>query len=479
MTEVPSEAKPGKRKSFRDFCVFDSWKDLGEDGRTFVGIRVESGCPEIHFPMGYAEGVAENLCDAELKRDFLRIVALLSDKALPDYFAAADLEKCRLDFPLHAFLGVLEYYRDFGYFVENETVYRKNISGKISWERTVKNVRPQVVRGEDGRHRVVYLKLVTGKSCHREDAQITLVHKFCVYEAARLVGPLLDFSEADIEFPELGFDAGLFEEILHEKLGATFNDRSLELFRNLLTVTEFLAKKETFGNEGSANLFGVNTFAPVWEMMVDRTFGNLPENFRKKDFDPHCRWNLGSSREYENPNYAMRPDTVLWDGDSGRLLVLDAKFYRFGLSGKAFDLPSSESICKQIAYAEFAERLLGKLSVRPEKIYNAFVMPYCAENVPENLPGDEESPGRIFKMRFVGFCYGNWKSFETGEESYRSYHEIAGILLDFKSLLRNGADSAKAGRALSGLVAAKIPAKTFTKTSCQKSEPRPCPFFRP
>lgn len=421
---------------------------------------MENGFPKIYFPMGYGFPKNAEVDDGELKRDFFRLVNLLSDKALPSYLSSADSEKCKLDFPFLAFWGVLEYYRDFGYFVENEIVYAKGSSGKIVWSKTIKSFTPQLVKDNSERIRIAYLKQVTRKSHCREERPITLIHKFCVFLAIKWLGPLFGFSEEDADFPEIDFDCALFENVLLEKLGSTFYDRHLELFRNLLAMTKFLAKKKTFGDEASANLFGVSSFAPVWEMMVDRVFGNLPSKLHKENFNPHCRWRLGMESDYENSNYAMRPDTIMWNAEKGMLFVLDAKFYKYGVSGSVVDLPTSGSICKQIAYAEYVERLgaLGIWKVDKNKIYNAFVMPYCAEEIPARLGADGDACGEIFRMRFAGYAYGDWKKFDVSpvDGACSPYHRIAGILLDVKSLIRNVEISSEAQMALATLISRKI-----------------------
>lgn len=443
------------KKSFRDFCVFDAWKLRDDERNSFVGIRLENGSPKIYFPMGYANEASE-ISDAELRRDFRRLIALLSDAALPGYFEAD--EKLFLDFPLRAFFRVLEDFLDFGYFVEREVSYRQGASGKIHWAKTVKNVHPQVVEDADGNYQVVYLRPVARKSFYREDFLITLIHKYCVHAAARLVGPLLGVSENDVEAPELSFDYALFEEALSGKIASTFNDRQQELFQNLLTIAKFLAEKKIVGDEASVDLFGVNTFAPVWEMLVDRTFGKLPPKISKESFNPHCRWNLSAKAPgFENQKYAMRPDTILWDGE--RLFVIDAKFYKFGLSGKEFDLPSSGSICKQIAYAEFVERNAERLNLEsPEigqRIFNAFVLPYCAEPT-----ADFEKKSGL-KMRFVGHCYGDWKSCEPDAKDFKPYHRIAGILVDVKSLLRSSAGAEVPRKAFAEMIVEALSSKSF------------------
>ena len=162
--------------SFADFCVYDAWCSSDEKkDKSFVGIKIEDNRPKIYFPMGYrASKPSEDVC----KRDFYQLIAVLNDKSLQSYFSEDDLRKSQLDFPFYAYLSVLQYYLDFGYFVESETIYKKGFSGKISWPRTIKRIKPQVVKDEEGHDQVVYLNLITRKTSYREDNLITLVHKF-------------------------------------------------------------------------------------------------------------------------------------------------------------------------------------------------------------------------------------------------------------------------------------------------------------
>ena len=441
--------------SFADFCVYDAWRSSDEKkDKSFVGIKIEDNRPKIYFPMGYrAVKPSEDIC----KRDFYQLIAVLNDKSLQSYFSEEDLKKSQLDFPFYAYLSVLQYYLDFGYFVESETIYKKSFSGKISWPRTIKRIKPQVVKDEEGHDQVVYLNLITRKTSYREDNLITLVHKFCVKEAAQLIGPLYGISEDEVEEPELLFDYELFAEVIQDKITATFNDKHLELFHAMLKMVRYLGNRDNRGEDGSENepLFGVNKFAPVWEGMVDRIFGKLPQGTAKDKFNPHCEWDLSSgARGYENPNYAMRPDTIMWDKEGNRLYVLDAKYYKFGVTGFVADLPSSGSICKQIAYAEYVEthwkEILGVDSIAtpsaslqndtlPKPIYNAFLLPYCFDADNSQLPPDDGFETRPCKMRFIGFCHGNWKNLDArpGEVDFRPYHRIAGILLDVRSVMEN------------------------------------------
>ena len=83
-------------------------------------------------------------------------------------------------------------------------------------------------------------------------------------------------------------------------------------------------------------------------------------------------------------------------------------------------------------------------------IYNAFIMPYCADagkwdeiaSVAE-LPRNDNSP---YKMCRVGYIYGDWK------DCQKPYHKIHCILLDMKSVMQNYTNSKKAQEELAQLI---------------------------
>lgn len=477
-------AEPAQKAftSFADFCVYDAWRSNDEKkDKSFVGIRIEDNQPKIYFPMGYrAAKPSEDIC----KQDFYQLISVLNDKSLQSYFSEEDLKNSQLDFPFYAYLSVLQYYLDFGYFVESETIYKRGFSGKISWPRTVKRIKPQVVKDEYGHDQVVYLNLITRKTSYREDNLITLVHKFCVKEAAQLIGPLYGISEDEVEEPELLFDYELFAEIIQDKIAATFNDKHLELFHAMLKMVRYLGNKENRGEDGGENepLFGVNTFAPVWEAMVDKIFGKLPQGVTKDKFNPHLRWNDGCRDEkldeseeeivLNDPKRStLRPDTIMVMGcgseiaaaspcnDNAGVYILDSKYYKYGLTGFNSHLPGAESVCKQMAYAEYVEKMLGDPSTplhfaqddtSPKRIYNVFIMPYCADagKWDETNAKFSEKFGETgsLKMCRAGYIYGDWK--DRGQD----YHKIHCILLDMKSVMRNYAINPTAQSELAELI---------------------------
>lgn len=453
MSDFSPQKKYVSRKPFRSFCVFNAWEKSSEsEDNSFVGIKIEDGEPKIYFPMGYQPDESEGFpdekeIDDELKRDFAYLLALLADKSLPSYFEDEYSEKCKLDFPIHAFLGVLQYYQSYGYFFETNTMYKKSLSGKICWSRTIKKSRPQVPKDEKGHHSIVYLDLIAKRNYYIENNLITEIHKFCVHESVILIGPLLGITEEDVEPSSYGHephnspDFDLFLEVIQEKIESTFKDRLIDLFNNMLQVIKFLANKQVNNDNESKELFGVNGFAHAWEMMVDKIFGTLSPS-EKEECNPRL-W-YGQNNLGEERRSTLRPDTIMIRSPQKQpsaCFILDSKYYKFGMVDESkckFFLPGAESVCKQIAYAEYAEAQSKKKNtvfaeMQPNSIYNAFIMPYCAQKKSTEV-GKKRLRCSFLGMKSKGFVYGDWKN---KWDDKHPYFRIACILLDVKSVMRD------------------------------------------
>ena len=466
MPEIdPNNTKP-QQKHFKEFCVFrdgTSEQSLKEDD-LFVGVKIVKTEepykfePRIYFPRGYRPDLSLNADekDVELKADFFRLLSIISDTLEQNVFADGEKDDKKIDFPIHAFFSVLQYYLDFGYFVETERIYKKGYSGKINWSKTIKNIKPQVIQDEDGRYNLVYLDLIARRTNYKEDNLITLIHKFCTYEAAKTVGPLLGISEDDLEMPEIEFDYELFAETLKDKIASTFNDKFLELFQSMLAVVNYMDNKENRAGDGSEISFGFEKFDHAWEMMVDRIFGTVSIDEKRTNYNPSLKLvaeniqtsegndyqeEVGRNAEYKRST--LRPDTIMIRGQD--TFVLDSKYYKYGLTGFNSHLPGAESVCKQMAYAEYA-----KMKKPANNVYNAFIMPYCADagkwDETNVKLGDKFDETGSLKMCRAGYIYGDWKDRGQG------YHKIHCILLDMKSVMRNYTNNPAAQSELAGLI---------------------------
>ena len=104
-----------------------------------------------------------------------------------------------------------------------------------------------------------------------------------------------------------------------------------------------------------------------------------------------------------------------------KIYVLDAKYYKFGATGRTSDMPESTSINKQITYGEYiAETDLFKKNGRVPTVYNAFIMPYSA---------DSQLWKSDANLLYVGEAVSNWKS------NKKTYERVQGILLDVRYLM--------------------------------------------
>ena len=432
----------------------------------FVGIRCEKskegGVLEtsIIFPLGYFkdDSALRELPEEELRECVVNLFTVLSDPSLQEQIhqdssiSTFAEEHGESEFPMVSYLNVIRNFLDFGYLDEKEILYKKGANGKIHWGRTIKAVQPVIT--EDAQN-LVYLDFIARKVSYNEDTLITQVHKFCVHDALVKLGFLFGIDPS--EEPLLDFDYDLFCNAIHSKLAKTFNDRDLRLLADLARIVEYLAGHKTEdGKIANEFYFGVKKFAPVWEAMVDKIFGKLPQGLSKSDFNPHLKFVIEGSKNDAGISYqddddkdekhrsTLRPDTImaLYSG----VFILDSKYYKYGLTGFYSHLPGAESVCKQMAYAEYVEQLMQEKEIpafagmTSGNIYNAFIMPYCAD-----AEGASASSA-TFQMKRVGYIYGDWK------DCKRPYHKIHCILLDMKSVMRNYANNPSAQSELAGLI---------------------------
>jgi hypothetical protein len=352
-----------------------------------------------------------------------------------------------------SYLNIIRSFLDFGYLDEKEILYKKGANGKINWGRTIKAVRPAITEDEQN---LVYLDFIARKVNYNEDTLITHVHKFCVHDALTKLGFLFGIEPS--EEPLLDFDYDLFCNAINSKLAKTFNDRDLHLLADLARIVEYLAGHKTEdGKTADEFYFGVNKFAPVWEKMVDAIFGRLPAGVPRDKLNPHLMFvaenaatpdgvgyqeKVDSDAEYKRST--LRPDTIMARGEG--TFVLDSKYYRYGMTGEKSHLPGAESVCKQMAYAERLKEIPAFAGMTSHGVYNAFIMPYCADAGKWDESNAKFGKNGLFKMCRAGYIYGDWK------DRNQDYHKIYCILLDMKSVMRNYANDKIAQEELAQLI---------------------------
>lgn len=367
---------------------------------TFVGIKCDDGDISINFPMGYH--ISED--DNELRKDILLLFATLSanterkESELLKQGSSFD----KVEFPLQSYMYLIKDFFARGYYKEQEVLYKVGKAGKINWNRTIKNQKPYVQDMD-----VFYLDFITKKNSVKENELITLIHEYCVYESFERIGWL--FTKMMPKKPWIVEQDRLFRSVLKEKISHTFNDKNRRLFRHMLAIIDYEGDKTSDRNYR----YGTYRFEYVWEKMIDKVFGI--EN--KAEYFPKTTWYVNGNK-YDNAS--LEPDTIMIYGSN--VYVLDAKYYKYGVTKKVWDLPESSSINKQITYGEYIanENRFKKKYGENMQVFNAFLMPF--DSLKSKHLDNED-------MVKVGEAVSNWK--DNSEE----YQKIQGILIDVKTLM--------------------------------------------
>jgi len=390
----------GQRKDdIRNHCHINT----NEDGDRFVGIRIDTDHAMVYFPIGYQ--LPET--DAGIRMDIRHLIQVLSEFTTREERLVAVRKSAvseTVDFPLHAYQEVLEYYFSIGgnYYVETDPVYKTGVSGKQDWSRTIRNQVP-FVQQKDGVSSLIYTTFTIRTVTPNAAKQITQINRFCVYEAFRKLGWL--YVPYMPEQPGPHPDLTTSIAVLNSKLCNTNDDKKRNLFQAMKDMLQFMDEKTS----EKRFFFGTDQFEHVWEKLIDRAFGER----NKEQYFPKTRWLLdyGTYKE-KRP---LMPDTIMiYDG---RYYVLDAKYYRYGWTADPDHLPNASSINKQITYGEYMEH---HFHMENDSLFNAFLMPY---NMAENRFGLTGTVGNI------GEAVGEWRS------NKKNYERIQGIVIDTRYLM--------------------------------------------
>lgn len=371
------------------------------DEDIFVGLKCDGDDISIHFPLGFDISHDEK----ELRSDILLLLDTIrstTSRKESEYVQGIKSYE-QVSFPVQAYLEVIFDFYKRGYYKEIEVLYNVAKRGKINWNRTIKTQKAYI---QDGN--AYYLDFVTKNNSLQNDQMVTLIHEYCVYESFDKIGWL--FTNSMPQKPRIKFNYKMFKGILMDKIAATFNDNNKMLFRNLLAIIDYTGA----GFSTRKFQYGTYRFEYVWESLVDKVYGISG----KEEFFPKTYWNIDKNVV---PNACLEPDTIMLCNND--VYVLDAKYYKYGATKRAVDLPESTSINKQITYGEYIDE---QKSFRQKygdnmMVYNAFLMPF-------NSKSDKwMTEDKVIR---IGQAYGDWKT------NLKSYEKVQGIVVDIKYLMK-------------------------------------------
>ena len=371
---------------------------------SFVGIRYRTDGIEVVFPMGYNIGTENDV----VRRNILSLLYILSeftDKTKAN--VKTDQNKNTSGFPIFSYIFLIRDYLANGLYMEKESNYSIRKCGKINWTKTIKTQKAYLSNGS-----WVYLDYVVKDSTINQNELITLIHEACLYRCFEKVGWL--YTQYKPQEPRMEYNQCFFEKVVLQCLSKTFNDKKKELFGHLLNII----RNESNDDSLEDFTYGTYRFEYVWEKMIDRMFG-----ISEKDiYFPHSKWHVNS---VDKDNSALEPDTIMIK--DGIAYIIDAKYYKYGLTNVVGHLPATSSIAKQIIYAEYIENnRMTDDNGNVLKTYNVFLMPFSKH-------------GKYFKTdknyKYIGYADADWKKYR--KEGSHAYEHVEGILMDINYLMDN------------------------------------------
>ena len=163
------------------------------------------------------------------------------------------------------------------------------------------------------------------------------------------------------------FSKNICINILKRELSVSNLDSKKQLLKNMIKFIKFT------GDElDNFKIFEYNTdyFMNIWEDMLSFVFGN--EN--AYEYYPKAQWNIIGKNNVDTSS--LRPDIIF--RDKKVVYVLDAKYYKYGVTENILDLPQSSDITKQMLYSSYI--VSNKNIYGVNKAFDVFLIPYNGNN---------------------------------------------------------------------------------------------------
>lgn len=388
------------KKTIKDYCRVVS----NNDGDRFVGIKIDSDNIEVCFPIGYHLPDTETEIRADIN-NLIRTLSEFSPKKSSEIHSSGSNADDVLDFPIDAYLEVIRYYLEHhSYYKDKEPRFLVSDRGKTDWAKTIKRQKPLFQQNGSP----VYIERVIRFNSPRENQYITEIHKYCVYESFQKIGWLFTQYVPEKSAYKIDHKRAVIE--LKSKISQTNDDKTRKLFSSMIAMLSYVDKN----TDTKQAYFGTDSFEYIWEKVIDRVFG-IPD---KTEYFPRAKWHISGSSDRIFD--ALYPDTIMKSGS--KIYVLDAKYYRFGITNNIMHLPEGSSIHKQITYGEYInsnDKFIDKKTGEHPIVFNAFILPFDAQSKNENV------------IKKFGEATGEWRVHNN------TYDTVHGILIDTRYLLKN------------------------------------------
>lgn len=335
-----------------DICKVELEKYVNED---YIGICIESDIPKVVFPRGYNLSDNEN----ELRKDINLLIKVLdkyknrkTNRAYSMEFEDLVSEGNENNFLLSSAIWILKDYKNNGLYNNYINNYKVDKKGNINWERTIKKQVPYL-----SNKRFTYIDFITKEKANNINNIIRLIQKYILEMCIDIVGWL--YPNITIEKGnKIPYSSSVCINILSKELQISNVDRDKNLIKHMISILK------DAGNERNRNKikeYKTKYFMNIWEDMLRVVLGNKDT----RDYYLKSSWYIfGEKANTSN----MKPDIIMHIKNT--IYVIDAKYYKYGITKNIRDLPQSRDITKQLLYSSYINSRYNM------DVYDAFILPY-------------------------------------------------------------------------------------------------------
>lgn len=393
-----------------------------DNSNEFIGIKVENGKPRFYLPRCIRLSQNKKRRNKELYL-FLKSFQLLKNHL--EFINKTNTGNLSCSWPIESYRWILMDYIENGLYYKREKVTSLN-KGKINWKKTLKST-PVV-----SNYNVIYTRLLTINNSFIDD-KITEIYKYCIMISSVRIGWLFNI------YPQLEYDKGIslkeMVNIVKKEYHSSFDDIKKMRYRHMLSV---LNNSNELDLASNYHVFGTKSYYSIYEKMIDKLFNGISEK-EKKHFFPQGEWHLYPNEDSIIKSSELRPDTIYHVEKDGKCYtyIFDSKMYKYGLFNSRSEiinsLPKTDSIQKQITYAEYIAHYIYKKS----NVRNIFVLPFDKEKC--NLEYIDFLDNN-HNIGYIGYANGEWRKSRSNAKKYcllEDYDYIFTFLIDYMYLLNH------------------------------------------
>ena len=291
----------------------------------YVGFRCEdfNSPVEVVLPLGMS-----NSSSNEEVRLLLQILTkFYGSTDISHQLGETEIQTSELE---EAFVAILNEFKIRGVLKEVERRDFIDSKGSIDWHRTLQKIVPRISNGN-----LVFLKFIISSKNYNEMQKISLINKYCIRIAQKYYGWLIHTPAIDSVSLPISEEASI--ALIRKELRNTFLDHKKRVLQACLSIL-----KLSHGAQSGKYVFGTANFHLIWERLVEKVFGSE----KREEYYPSASWRLWDGNICNGGH--LRPDSII--ENENNLIILDSKYYKYGVTKKLSDLPGMESIGKQILY---------------------------------------------------------------------------------------------------------------------------------